>query len=214
MRTSARFGFRIAAIAVFGVTAVVAVTLTRGVPMHAALISARHNPAPARETVTVPRCVTSDLRITIGAGSPAARSYPLDFTNVSGASCTLSGYPAVAAYRGNHVEVGNPAAPDTATPDTGAQAAPAAPGGATALNAEAPAQRVLLVPGATARTAVAVSAGLPSGTCRPVVAAGLRVVPPGESVPRYLQHPLPACSAAGPRAPVFLRVRVIQPDTP
>ena len=207
MRTSARLGWRIAAIAVFAVTAVVAVVLTRGAPMRAALTSARHaSPAPARDAGTVPRCVTSSLRITVGAGSRDARSYPLDFTNVSGASCTLTGYPAVAAYRGEHVLVGNPAVPDTAAPATGG-AAGAGPDAATQP------RRVLLAPGATAHTAVALTADLAGGACRPVVAAGLRVVPPGESVPRYIPHPLSACSAAGPGAPVYLRVRVLEPGT-
>jgi hypothetical protein len=55
------------------------------------------------------------------------------------------------------------------------------------------------------------SASAAVGGCRPVIATGLRVTPPGESAARFIRHTLLACSAAGPRAPVFLRVRAIQP---
>jgi len=69
---------------------------------------------------------------------------------------------------------------------------------------------VLLAPGATAHAALTVNTGVQRGACRPVVAAGLRVLAPGGSVPRYIRHPIQACSAAGPRAPVFLRVRSLE----
>jgi hypothetical protein len=73
----------------------------------------------------------------------------------------------------------------------------------------------VLAPGETARAAViasaAGSASASAGGCRPVIATGLRVTPPGESAARFIRHSLLACSAAGPRAPVFLRVRAVQP---
>jgi Protein of unknown function (DUF4232) len=194
MRTAARLGLRIAAVVAFGVTAALAVILTRGAPTHAALIVTRDHDA-------APRCAASGLRISLAADtSPASglrlevTRYALDFTNVSGTACTLGGYPAVAAYRGSGVQVGNAATADT-----------------TEI-----AHRVLLAPGATARAAVTASvarSGSASASgCRPVVAAGLRIVPPGQTGARYIRHSLLACSAAGPRAPVFLRVRALQPD--
>jgi hypothetical protein len=200
MGASARFGWRIAAVAVFGVTAALAVVLTRGAPTHAALTSAipPGHAGQAGHAAAAP-CAESGLRISIGAGPQAASSYPLDFTNVSRASCTLTGYPVVAAYRGDHVRVGNPAGQDTAGPGAG--------GAAAARSA----RRVLLAPGATAHAALTVEAGMQRGACRPVVAAGFRVLAPGGSVPRYIRHPIRACSAAGPRAPVFLRVRSLEP---
>jgi hypothetical protein len=192
MRAAARLGWRVAAVVAFGATAALAVTLTRGAPMHAALISARSHRA-------APRCVASGLRIALGAVPAAATgvrqeltSYALDFTNVSDAKCELRGYPAVAAYLGNGVQVGNAAADTTAT-----------------------AHRVVLAPGETARAAMIASAADPAsasaGGCRPVLVTGLRVTPPGESAARFIRHSLLACSAAGPRAPVFLRVGAIQP---
>jgi Protein of unknown function (DUF4232) len=190
MRAAARLGWRVAAVVAFGATAALAVTLTRGAPMHAALISARSHDA-------APRCAASGLRISLGA-VPATgvhrgpTSYALDFTNVSDAKCELRGYPAVAAYLASGAQVGNAAAADST----------AAP------------HRVVLAPGETARAAViasaAGSASAAAGGCRPVIATGLRVTPPGESAARFIRHSLLACSAAGPRAPVFLRVRAVQ----
>ena len=195
MRAAARLGWRVAAVVAFGATAALAVTLTRGAPMHAALISARSHGA-------APRCAASGLRVSLDAVPAAATggtgvrqgltSYALDFTNVSDAKCELRGYPAVAAYLASGVQVGNAAAADTT----------------------ATAHRVVLAPGETARAAVIASAAAPAasaGGCRPVIATGLRVTPPGESAARFIRHSLLACSAAGARAPVFLRVRAVQP---
>jgi Protein of unknown function (DUF4232) len=223
MRASALLGWRIAAVVVFGVTAALAVVLTRGAPMHAALTSASHpgHPAQAGQAAHLSQaakaaaapCAASGLHISIGAGPQAASSYRLDFTNVSRSSCTLTGYPVVAAYRDDHVRVGNPASQDTAGPNAagpdtaGPNAAGPDTGGAAAAQS---ARRVLLAPGATAHAALTVNTGIQRGACRPVVAAGLRVLAPGGSVPSYLRHPIRACSAAGPRAPVFLRVRSLK----
>lgn len=203
MRAAARLGWRATAVVAFAATAALAVTLTRGAPMHAALIATRH-PGQARAHDAAPRCAASGLRVSLDADTSTARGlglevtrYAVDFTNVSGVRCALGGYPEVAAYRGNGVQVGNAAAADTT----------------------AAAHRVVLAPGATARASVtAIVAGAVSasaGGCRPVVAAGLRVAPPGRGrpAPRYIRHSLLACSAAGPRAPVFLRVRAVQPDS-
>lgn len=194
MRAAVRLGWRVAAIVAFGATAALAVTLTRGAPLHAALISA--GSARSHDAGRAPHCTTSGLRISVGAGASGARTagltvtrYPVDFTDISGAACSLSGYPGVAAYRDGGAVVGKAAVADTMT--TGS--------------------RVVLAPGATARADLIAS--LPAaagGGCKPVVATGLRVVPPGESVARYIRHPLVACSAAGPRAPVFLSVTAVQ----
>jgi hypothetical protein len=211
MRAAARLGWRIAAVVAFGATAALAVTLTRGAPLHAALTSSRLATGATRshDAATAPRCAASGLRISIGAGISAAGQagrastgitgdltvtrYPLNFTNVSGATCTLGGYPAVAAYGTDDAQVGNAAAADTSTAR----------------------HRVVLTPGATARAAV--TASIPTaatGGCRPVVATGLRVAPPGQSATRYVRDRLLACSAAGHRAPVFLRVGAVAPVIP
>ena len=202
MRASGRLGrqgWRGVAAVAFAATAVLAVTVSRGAPEHLALTSARH-PSKAHGASGAALCATSRLRISLGTGSgPGTRASAghgstagasvstLDFTNVSHAACALSGYPGVAAYGGDGAQIGNAAGRDTSV---------AAP-------------RIVLAPGATARAAVLASVS--AGSCRPVVATGLRVVPPGQSAARYLRHAMPACTVAGPQAPVFLHVRAVQP---
>jgi hypothetical protein len=112
--------------------------------------------------------------------------YPLDFTNVSGAPCTLTGYPQVAAYQGDDTRVGDAAALDTSVAVL----------------------RVVLTPGQTAHASLDASLSV---RCRPVRVAGLRVVPPGQSAARYVKRSLTACTAHAPSGEDYLRVRAIQP---
>src|ERR1700733_14618231 len=108
VRAGASLGLRIAAAAAFGATAAVAVILSRGAPLHAALTSAKAQGVPraavtAVPSAAVPLCPVSGLRISLGAGAHVTSvviSYPLDFTNVSSVPCALAGYPEVAAYQG------------------------------------------------------------------------------------------------------------------
>ena len=192
MRASVRLGWRVAAIAAFAATAALAVTLSRGAPMPAALTSARD---VTKQHAATPRCATSRLHISVGTAASTGASalgvtrYRVEFTNVSGATCALSGYPEVAAYRSDGTVVGNAAVLDTTVA----------------------ARRVLLAPGESAHAAVVASVS--PGACRPVIAAGLRVVPPGQSQARYIGHALKACAAAGHGALPFLRVRAVQPGT-
>jgi len=200
MTASVRLGWRVAAIAAFAATAALAVSLTQGGSTPAALTSAK-NVTKQRAAEGAPRCATPRLRISVGTGAgtgastgtstgasaPRVTRYRLDFTNVSGVTCTLSGYPEVAAYRGDGAQIGNEAGRDTSVA----------------------ARHIVLAPGASAHAAI--TASVSRGPCRPVDAAGLRVVPPGQKVASYIRHTLRACSAAGSRAPVFLRVRAVQP---
>jgi hypothetical protein len=193
MRTSVRVAWRVVGAVAFAGTAALAVTLTRGAPVHVSLISAR-NAGPAGRHAPVPRCAPAGLDISIVSRDAAARvitshtaTLPVDFTNISGAACTLSGYPQVSAYLAGAGQVGN----------------------AAVLDRSVRVRRVMLAPGATAHAAVVES--VPSRQCSPVSATGLRVVLPGQHVARYVRHPITACSAAGHQAPVFLRVRAVQP---
>jgi hypothetical protein len=200
MRTSVRVAWRVAAAVAFAGTAALAVTLTRGAPVHVALISAHNSGSAGKHAVAgVPRCAPSRLDISIvGEVMPTTRvlashqhvylvTMPVEFTNISAAACTLSGYPQVSAYLAGGAQVGNAAILDTSVT----------------------ARRIVLAPGGTAHAAVVESVS--SGRCRPVAATGLRVVPPGQDVPRYVRHAMTACSAVGRKAPVFLHVRAVQP---
>lgn len=189
MRTAVRLVWRGTAVLAFGATAALAVTLNRPAQAPAAMTTVTH----AR---SFPRCTTARLSVSL---APVARAgsgmseYPVEFTNISSAPCTLTGYPQVAAYGtrgGAYAQVGNVAAQvESAT-----------------------ARHVLLRPGATAHSDVDLSiAGLPPRACKKVAAAGLRVVAPGESAPRYLRHEVTACSAQGSKAPAYLHVRAVQP---
>jgi hypothetical protein len=197
MRAGARLGWRVAVAVAFAATATLAVTVSRSGPMTAALASAKEPGAQhaaatraPRHAVATLRCAASGLRISVGPGArvtTAITRYPLDFTNVSDAPCTLSGYPQVAAYWGDGGQVGDAAGHDTSIA----------------------ARRILLAPGQTAHASL--DAAMPAARCRPVRAAGLRVTPPGQSAARYVKRPLTTCTVQAPRGQHYLRVRAIQP---
>jgi len=191
MRARASLGWRVATAVAFGVTAALAVTLSRSAPVNAALTSAkaaaRHAAADARPAAATTRCAASGLRISVGAGARVTSvitRFPVEFTNVSGAACTLAGYPQVTAYRGDGVLVGNAATRDLSVA----------------------ARRVLLAPGQTAYATL--DSSVPAG-CRPVRVSGLRVVLPGQSAVSYVRRPLTTCAARASREQDFLRVRAI-----
>jgi hypothetical protein len=192
MRAGVRLGWRLATVVAFGVTAALAVTLSRGAPGDTALASASRSVPGHGGSATVnaaPSCAVSGLRISVGPGTrlpSAVVRYAVEFTNVSAAPCSLAGYPEVTAYRGDGLQVGDSAAHDTAVA----------------------ASRVLLAPGQTAHASLDAALALPR--CRPVRAAGLRVVvAPGQPAVRYVR-PMTACTARVARSEDYLHVRAIQ----
>ena len=197
MRAGASLGWRIATIVAFGATAALAVVLSRGAPTDASLASAtgpttQHAAADTRPSPATGRCASSGLRISVGPGARVTTMvtrYPLDFTNVSGAPCTLAGYPEVTAYQGNKVPVGAAAGRDESVA----------------------ARSVVLAPGQTAHATL--DAAVPAARCGPVRATGLRVVTPGQKGARYVRRPLTACTAVAPGGQEYLRVRAIQAGT-
>jgi uncharacterized protein DUF4232 len=196
MRAGVSLGWRIATIVAFGATATLAVIVSRGAPVDAALASAngrggQHAAAAGHRQAGSARCAMSGLRVSVGAGARVTRviiRYPLDFTNVSGATCTLSGYPGVAAYAGDDVQVGAAAGQDLSVA----------------------ARRIVLAPGQTAHASV--DASLAAARCGRVRAAGLRVVAPGQAGARYVRRPMTACAARALRGQDYLRVRPVQAD--
>lgn len=195
MRAGASLSWRIATAVAFGATAALAVIVSRGAHVDAALASAKgpgaqHAAAGTQQAVAA-RCALSGLRISLGPGARVTTvitRYPLEFTNVSGAPCTIAGYPEVTAYRDNGVQVGAAAGHDLSVT----------------------AHRVLLRPGQTAHTTL--DASVPAARCGPVRASGLRVVvTPGQTAARYVRRPLTACTARAAHGQDYLRVRAIQP---
>ncbi len=105
------------------------------------------SPTPAALAPSGPLpCLTTDLRLTVGAANGAAGTiyYPLDFTNASTSACTMYGYPGVAF-------VGSPGGSQVGAPaGRGSNTAPAL---------------VTLEPGATAHATLAVSDVLIGNNC-------------------------------------------------
>jgi hypothetical protein len=194
MRAGVSLGWRIATVVAFGATATLAVIVSRGAPVDAALTSAngprgQHAAAAGPRQAETARCAMSGLRISVGTGARVTRvitRYPLDFTNVSRATCALAGYPGVAAYAGDDVQVGAAAGHDRSVA----------------------ARRIVLAPGQTAHASV--DASLAAARCGQVRAAGLRVVAPGQAAARYVRRPMTACAARAPRGQDYLRVRPVQ----
>jgi hypothetical protein len=126
----------------------------------------------------LPSCLSSGLRLTRGTtGAAAGSTYiQIEFTNTSGVTCTLAGYPGVALTKSQ---------------------APGSQVGASASKAATrPATLVTLAPGATAVAQVQLVDVLnyPTAKCVPASASYLQVYPPGQTMPLYLPFTARACT--------------------
>ncbi|MFN8124141.1 MAG: DUF4232 domain-containing protein [Thermoleophilia bacterium] len=145
---------------------------------------------PAADRSAVAVCHPPALVVwldTRGDGAAGSTFYDLVFTNLSARTCRLSGYPGVSAVTAGGARLGRPAGRDTTR-------APRA---------------VRLAPGASAVTTLRIVDVLnyPAALCRPVMAAGLRVYPPGSTRSARVPFPFRACSRGGPQ---FLSVRAVR----
>ena len=137
---------------------------------------------PKQANAAAPVCATPRLVVWLGRGSGAAGStyYNLEFTNLSGHTCTLRGYPGVSAVTlvGRRI-------------------------GEAASRANSTTRSVELAEGATASAVlrVVVAENYPVDRCHPTIAAGLRVYPPGDQVSKIVPFAFRACRA--PSAPVL-----------
>ena len=139
--------------------------------------------------VAVPACTTPELAVRLGTnGSGAAGSiyYPLNFTNRSGHSCTLAGYPGVSAVTASGGQLGSAAGRDTTTA----------------------AKTLTLANGATATSTLQIAevGNYPTAICQPTKAAGLRVYVPNQTSPVSVTFGFDACAKAGP---VYLHVTAV-----
>lgn len=162
--------------------AAAAVTCAAALAPAAALASDGH--AGAARTTT-PACATSGLDVwlnTQGSGAAGHTYYFLNFTNLSGSTCTLFGYPGVSAVTLTGAQLGSAASRSGTTPHT-----------------------VTLANGATTHALVGiVNPGvIPASQCHPVTAAGLKVYPPNQTASKVTPYPFTACSKSGP---VYLSV--------
>jgi len=122
-------------------------------------------------------CANGSLKVTQGLGQGYAGGVyeVIDFTNTSGATCTLYGYPGVALVSGPpYTQIGLAAKRGTTTP-------PAV---------------VTLAPGAVANATLQIVDALnyPTATCGPAAATDLQVYPPGQTAAVYLPNKSEACA--------------------
>jgi hypothetical protein len=138
-------------------------------------------PAPAPSTSPAvtgpPACATSGLKVTLGVSQGYAGGVyeTIVFTDTSGATCTLYGYPGVSLV--------------TAPPYQQI-------GLAAKRSGTAPVKLIVLTPGASANAQLQVVDALNFGaaTCSPTQAAFLRVYPPNQTVPVYLPDTSQICA--------------------
>jgi hypothetical protein len=140
-------------------------------------------PAPAPSTSLSPAatgplaCATGGLKVTLGVSQGYAGGVyeTIVFTNTSGATCSLYGYPGVSLV--------------SAPPYT--QIGLAAKRAGTA-----PVKLIVLAPGASANALLQIVDALNFGaaTCSPTQAAFLRVYPPNQTVPVYLPDTSQICA--------------------
>ena len=181
----------VAAVALTGliVTAAVAPGSSGLSPRSAALTSDTSRAAAA----AIPACTSADLGVWVavdqGNGTAGSSYFPLQFTNLSGHTCSLRGFPGVSAVNRNGQQLGSPAGWSHVTQ----------------------ARTVFLAPGATAHTLLQYSdvEVTTAPGCDPVPAAfELRVYPPGQYSATYAAFDLQVCSHAGP---VYMNVQPIVP---
>lgn len=151
----------------------------------AALLAA---PAGAGAASCAPRTLVVWLDTHPG---PAAGStyYKLEFTNLSARTCTLYGYPGVSAAAVDGRRLGAPASRDTQHPPRSV----VLPAGGSAF----------------AQLQITQARNFPRGVCRPAIAAGLRVYPPGATKAQAVPFPFLACTR-GPA--VVLHIEAVQRD--
>jgi hypothetical protein len=155
-------------------------TLAATLAMGAIVLPGQPTGALAAST---PTCATSGLVIWLnqegGGGALGSIYYKLELTNLSGRTCTLYGFPGVAAVNLAGRQLGL-AATRESTPKKGLVTLS---GGASTLSSNETATAIVRI----------IDVGALPG-CRPVVAAGLRVYPPGQTRSKVIPFPFEICS--------------------
>ena len=142
--------------------------------------SSGNTPAAASPSATATgpaACPTSSLRVKQGVAQGYAGGVyqVIDFTNTSGSTCTLYGYPGVSLVSGPpYMQIGLAAKRSTSTPRT----------------------LVTLAPGATANALLQIVDALnyPTASCGPAKATALKIYPPNQTVPVYLPNTSTGCT--------------------
>ena len=137
-----------------------------------------------------PSCATRDLKVAAGLAQGAAGSVyqVIDFTNISGAPCTLFGYPGVALAGGSPVTQ---------------------VGAAASRSGVSPARLITLGANETGNALLRITQALnyPTSKCHPVTTTYLQIYPPNQTTPVYLGYKATACSSTDVK---LLSVGVVQ----
>ena len=133
--------------------------------------------APSSPAAGTPACATSALQVKLGSSNGYAGGVyvVIDFTNTSGSTCTLFGYPGVSLVSGPpYTQIGLAAKRSTSPPK----------------------KLVTLAPGATANAQLQIVDALnfPSASCGPTKATALKIYPPNQTEPVYLPNTSTGCS--------------------
>jgi len=155
-----------------------------GLIVTTAAFATTSSPSARTSAASAPACTAFSLGVwvAVGQGSGAAGTifYPLEFTNLSGHTCSLFGFPGVSAIDGHGNQLGSSANWEhTTSPRT-----------------------VTLAPGATAHTMLAYhdAAVTTEPGCDPVNSATLlKVYPPGQHRWTYAAYDFQSCSRSGVR---------------
>jgi Domain of unknown function (DUF4232) len=146
-----------------------------------------------RAAPSAPPCATSGLKVTLGPPNGAAGSsyLAIDFTNTTGASCSLYGYPGVSLA---------------------GSSPPAQIGAAAARTATVAPSLVTLAAGGVAHATLQVTqaGNYPTATCDPAPATALVVYPPGQTASVSVPFTATGCKST---AITILHVEVVQPGS-
>jgi hypothetical protein len=172
--------------ALIGAAAMVAVASAVALASASPASASRHAVA-----ASTPACASASLVVwlnTQGSGAAGSSFYSLEFTNLSGSSCTLAGYPGVSGVDLNGHQLGS----------------------AASRNPQHKAVTVTISPRGSAHIVLRIvdASNYPKSTCAQVMAAGLRVYPPGQTASKLIPYPFLACSRSGPN---YLSVEAVQP---
>jgi Protein of unknown function (DUF4232) len=133
-------------------------------------------------------CATSSLKVSLGSanGTAGTTFYPLKFVNTGKTSCTLSGYPGVSAVTSSGKQIGN-----------------------SASRVKSKFRTVTLAPGKQQSASVGIveTGNFSAASCKPVAAAGLKIIPPNQSRSVTIKKKFSTCSST---AATSLTVRPIK----
>jgi hypothetical protein len=137
---------------------------------------------------SVKGCTTSSLKVSLGAANATAGTtfYPLKFVNTGKTSCTLTGYPGVSAVTSSGTQIGN-----------------------SASRVSSKFRTVTVAPGKQQSASVGIvdTGNFSATSCKPVTAAGLKIIPPNQGTSITIKKKFSTCSST---ASTSLTVRPIK----